>query len=569
MLRSPSSRRLFALYAVATLLTAVLLAAVFLHHSRTRQRHLIRQRLASLYRLLASAHQAMDSDRFRDWLAQADFGPAADPAGNMAWITPPAALHWSLHPLPPGEFFPGYFDAIRAMPPAAAGAEPARLRFRDQGQLHLVHLQWLRPDQPDLGLLFLHAPLPPLFRGAGSLWIPAGLLTTLLLGLVMLFPFRVLRHLRNRWRPSGSAGVPGNNLPEGPSPGEPGPAVDGPSAFDALLNVLQDGILVLDAENRIQRANPAATALLDREPAELIGMAPDKATGIDGLADLIHSIREHQAPESAEFHMPALSGPVQVSGALPDPEASRLLLVLRDLSQLRRLETAGEEYATNVSHELKTPLTLILGYTETLLGHGDMDAEFRNRSLRTIERHTKRIIRIVDDLLRLAWLRNETASTRIPRAAVNVASVLDNAVVLSNEWAQNAGITVETCAPSDLVWPLNSGLIEEAIVNLVKNAILYALTGPVEVRARVLDNGHLEITVTDRGPGLKPEDAKHIFDRFYRVEKSRSRASGGSGLGLPIVQQIVEAHHGTARVDATLGEGCTFILEIPPLSAEA
>ena len=113
-------------------------------------------------------------------------------------------------------------------------------------------------------------------------------------------------------------------------------------------------------------------------------------------------------------------------------------------------------------------------------------------------------------------------------------------------------------------YSLNAGLMEEALANLVKNAILYALVGPVEIRARVLGNGNLELAVVDRGPGLKPEDANRIFDRFYRADKGRSRASGGSGLGLPIVQQIVEAHRGDARVETAPGEGCTFILEIPP-----
>ena len=193
-----------------------------------------------------------------------------------------------------------------------------------------------------------------------------------------------------------------------------------------------------------------------------------------------------------------------------------------------------------------------------------MAPEFRERSLRTIERHAKRIIRIIDDLLRLAWLRNEADTVGIPRTPVLLAVVVDDVVSVCREWARSAGLDIETHVPEGLLWSLNSGLMEEALVNLVKNAILYALVGPVEIRVRVLANGNLEIAVIDRGPGLKPEDATRIFDRFYRVDKSRSRASGGSGLGLPIVQQIVEAHRGTARVETSPGAGCTFLLEIPP-----
>ena len=145
-----------------------------------------------------------------------------------------------------------------------------------------------------------------------------------------------------------------------------------------------------------------------------------------------------------------------------------------------------------------------------------------------------------------------------------VASVVDATLAFTREWARNAGIAIETHIPDGLVWSLNAGLMEEALSNLVKNAILYALVGPIEIRARVLGNGNLELAVVDRGPGLKPEDAQRIFDRFYRADKGRARSAGGSGLGLPIVQQIVEAHRGDARVESTPGQGCTFILEIPP-----
>ena len=338
--------------------------------------------------------------------------------------------------------------------------------------------------------------------------------------------------------------------------------------FDALFDILQDGILFLDGENRILRANAAAALMLGREAATLIGMSLAEAANQDALTPLTEKIRATGAYQNAEIYLPSIPGPGDVAGSPlrsgQDAPNSHLMLVLRDLTRVRRLESAGEEYATNVSHELKTPLTLILGYTETLLSHGEMDPEFRDRSLRTIERHARRIIRIIDDLMRLAWLRNEAGTVGISRSPVAVAAVVDESVGICREWARAARIDIEPQVPEGLVWSLNGGLMEEAIVNLVKNAILYAIVGPIEIRVRVLENGRLEIAVADRGPGLKPEDAKRIFDRFYRADKSRSRASGGSGLGLPIVQQIVEAHHGTARVETAPGEGCTFLLEIPP-----
>ncbi len=365
--------------------------------------------------------------------------------------------------------------------------------------------------------------------------------------------------------------------PSAPLPASPAPA---PSAttpvrpFEEnilcthLFDLLQEGILMLDAGNRILRANAAAARLLKREPGSLAGLALPDAAQQPRLAELVESIRSTGSRQAIELPLPPLAGLAHVSGIpllhAPADAPPHLLIVLRDVSLIRRLESAGEEYATNVSHELKTPLTLILGYAETLLSHGDIDAGFRERSLQTIQNHTKRIIRIIDDLLRLAWLRNESGSAGIPRSTVSVPAVVATAVSICREWARSAGVEITTRVPPDLVWHLNNGLIEEALINLLKNAILYALGGPVELHVRVKENGWLEFAVLDRGPGLKPEDAHRIFERFYRVDKGRARASGGSGLGLPIVQQIVEAHQGNARVESIPGEGSTFILEIPP-----
>ncbi len=402
-------------------------------------------------------------------------------------------------------------------------------------------------------------------------WIGSALLASLLFGWVLFYHGRMRRHMRElAGALEDPSAVPppalGETLEEWT--GRYAAAVtreisEAHAPFDSLFDILHDGILFLDEENRILRANAAVASILAQEPDALIGLSLVDVAGQAALAPLVDTIRTTGTHQSAEIYLPSISGPGHVAG-IPLTGSPHLMLVVRDLTHVRRLESAGEEYATNVSHELKTPLTLILGYTETLLSNSEMAPEFRERSLLTIEHHTKRIIRIIDDLLRLAWLRNEAGTAGISRSMVSVSTIIEEAVTICREWARAADIAIETHVPDDLVWHLNSGLIEEAIVNLVKNAILYALVGPIEVRARILENGRLEIAVADRGPGLKPEDAQRIFDRFYRADKSRARASGGSGLGLPIVQEIIEAHLGAARVETAPGEGCTFLLEIPP-----
>lgn len=552
-----------------------LLANFFLFRHSLRQQRQIRQRLESLQQLLTSAYREMPADRFAAWLAGTDFQAWTGSSGNIAWILPPATVRWSLRPIADGDFFPDLLDAIREAA-RSPGTAPRRVSVRDGARVYQIRIHRLSDTDSEAGLLMLRAPRSHLFIDAYDLWMTASLLALLLLGFFLFYQ----RSMRRQIRRLIDVSVADLDIPF-PGPGEALDAwaqqyVDITSRkldeerglFESLFDILQDGILFLDAENRILRANPTAARILDRQPAALIGLDLPETARQTALGDLAASIRSSGAYQSAELYLPTISGPGHVAG-IPlrthkADEAPRLMLVMRDLSQVRRLESAGEEYATNVSHELKTPLTLILGYTETLLSHNVADPEFRERSLRTIEHHTKRIIRIIDDLMRLAWLRNEAESVGIPRTTVSVPKVIEDAVTICREWAQSAGIDIETHIPENLTWKLNSGLIEEALVNLVKNAILYALTGPVEIRVRVLPGGNLEIAIVDRGPGLKPEDAQRIFERFYRADKSRSRASGGSGLGLPIVQQIIVAHNGTTRVESTPGEGCTFILEIPP-----
>ena len=410
------------------------------------------------------------------------------------------------------------------------------------------------------GSLLVCRVQPGFFADAAGGWIAAGLVFAVLL-LVCAVSCRVLLQ---------TSGPPAETWAEQHATLASRRVSEERDHFDALFDLLQDGTLVLDADNRIIRANATAARLLGQPAAPPLGRRLAELPDGGKLEDLVANIRTESAYRSAEIQLPG-GGALCNAAGIPlheegEASGSHVMLVLRDISRVRQLERAGEEYATNVSHELKTPLTLILGYTETLLSHADMEPEFRDRSLRTIEHHSKRILRIIDDLLRLAWLKNEhDAIGTIPRANVSVAAVIAEAIDGCREWARNAGIAVETHVPDGLAWSLHAGLMEEALANLVKNAILYALVGPVEIRARVLENGNLELAVIDRGPGLKPEDANRIFDRFYRADKGRSRAAGGgSGLGLPIVQQIVEAHHGVARVETAPGEGCTFLLEIPP-----
>lgn len=569
-----STRRLILAYALGAALLVVLAGSACQRRQARQQQAATRASLEAIERLMTAAYRELPAERFSLWLGSANLRAWAPPGWEITWISPGPAIRWSLHPAGADTLPPGILEAIRTFEQEPGG--PAlELDSQDRRQPGTIRVFRLAPDQPEAGLVLLQAPVARGAIGPAALALATVLLAGLVLGGSILCRCLFLRKLRPIFQSTDFPGFPCSTsdaaiqdwLEQYTQTATRRIAyIQG--LFDRLFDYLEDGTLLLDADNRILHANSTAATLLEAPPERLAGRPLAEVADHEILESLVSEVRASQNYLADEIQLGPKATLCTVAGICfqdgPADSPGKVLLALRDQTRIRQLERAGEEYAVNVSHELKTPLTLILGYTETLLSHADMAPEFRERSLRTIERHAKRIIRIIDDLLRLAWLRNEADTVGIPRTTVSVATVVDEAISGCREWARSAGLTIETHVPKDLTWSLNSGLMEEALVNLVKNAILYALVGPIEIRASVTENGNLELAVMDRGPGLKPEDANRIFDRFYRTDKSRSRASGGSGLGLPIVQQIVDGHRGTARVETAPGEGCTFILEIPP-----
>lgn len=576
--RTSYTRRFTFLYVLLTSLLIVAVAVLGRIHSTRGHQQRIHEHFLSIQHLLKSAYREVPESQFLHWLNSSNLDTWDSLDWNVIWLAPDLSHRWSLHPVAPGrlpqQLVAEYRKLERTLKETTT---PSAVRI--QGQDQLVHMQALSSSNPDAGWLLFYAPSPRFFLDDQELWIVAGLLILLFAGNFFLYQRLMRRQVRNIMQASGLARV--IPLPEAGQSIEMWARQYASMAsrkievtrdqFDSLFDILQDGIFLIDENNRILRTNTAAAALMNERPETLIGRPLSEVPDQTALEEFIAELRYSGTYQASEIQLGSKQALCHVAGIPIQEEdqafGSHIMLILRDLTRLRQLERAGEEYAVNVSHELKTPLTLIQGFTETLLSAPDMDVESRTRSLHTIERHAKRISRIIDDLLRLAWLKNEAYTVGIPLADVSVSDIVKETLFMCDEWARNAGIGIKADVPDALTWKLNSGLMEEALINLVKNSILYAIVGPVEVRARVLENGNLEFAVIDRGPGLKPEDAQHIFDRFYRVDKSRARASGGSGLGLPIVQQIVEAHRGTARVDTAPGEGCTFILEIPPESA--
>jgi two-component system phosphate regulon sensor histidine kinase PhoR len=239
------------------------------------------------------------------------------------------------------------------------------------------------------------------------------------------------------------------------------------------------------------------------------------------------------------------------------------LVVLYDITRLQKLEVVRKEFAANVSHELKTPITSIKGFVETLLDGKLNDKEETERFLRIIAQQTERLNAIVDDLLSLARLEQSIEREEVRLSQNELLPVLQAAVKACAESATTKNITLHLECPIDLQAECNPQLLEQAVVNLIDNALKYS-ESESEIRTQAtLREGEVVISVQDRGCGIEEQHLPRLFERFYRVDKARSRELGGTGLGLAIVKHIALSHEGCVDVQSYPGEGSVFTIRFP------
>ena len=243
------------------------------------------------------------------------------------------------------------------------------------------------------------------------------------------------------------------------------------------------------------------------------------------------------------------------------------VLVLHDVTHYRHLENVRRDFVANVSHELKTPIASIKGFVETLLDGASENPEDAKRFLRIVAKQADRLNQIIEDLLSLSKIEQSEEQANLPLEEAGIKDILDAAVNDCLAPAAERRIRINVSCDTDLLANINARLLEQAVVNLLDNAIKYSEPGEeVLITARALANEVL-ISVTDHGCGIDRDHLPRLFERFYRADKARSRKLGGTGLGLAIVKHIVQAHRGRVSVQSTPGKGSTFTIHLPALRA--
>jgi two-component system phosphate regulon sensor histidine kinase PhoR len=239
------------------------------------------------------------------------------------------------------------------------------------------------------------------------------------------------------------------------------------------------------------------------------------------------------------------------------------LVVISDVTQLRRLENMRRDFAASVSHEIKTPLTAIKGFVETLSTGELEDSEETRRFLTIIEKHVNRLAAIIDDLMQLSRIERDDEIQQIGRECCRVADVLNTVIGLCADGIREKKIDVRLACETGLSGCFDATLLEQAALNLLDNAIKYSPEKSV-IRIEALTvNDEIQIRFMDQGMGIAKKHLPRLFERFYRVDKARSRKLGGTGLGLAIVKHIAQAHGGSVTVESELEKGSTFTLHLP------
>ncbi|MDK2854836.1 MAG: two-component system, OmpR family, sensor histidine kinase ResE [Bacillota bacterium] len=437
-----------------------------------------------------------------------------------------------------------------------------------------------------VGAVYLYAPLAPITRTIAAVrrLILYGILVTLVVATVLAFFLsrRISRPLIHMERAAQAMAAgdfsPRVNVRTDDEVGRLGQALNHLAeelarTLDALgaerdqlasiLGSMTDGVITFDAGGAVLIFNPPAASYL----APLTELTAGQKLGVDislpELEEAFRQVVETGAVQGAEVTAGAKVLACRLA-PLRDPRGTvrGVVCVLLDMTRERRLEEMRREFVANVSHELRTPLTYLQGYTEAILDGLAADPAEEKKYLKIILDETLRLRRLVSDLLDLS--RIEARQLALEKGEVNLAELCREVAEKVRPLAEEKGIRLELNVPAALpaAWG-NTDRLQQVLINLLDNALRHTRAGgKVEVTAEV-QGEELAVSVRDTGPGIPPEDLPYIFERFYKVEKARTRTTAGTGIGLAIVKGLVEAHGGRVWVESTPGRGSVFTFTLP------
>lgn len=331
---------------------------------------------------------------------------------------------------------------------------------------------------------------------------------------------------------------------------------------EVILTHMADGLLAMDTEGEIIKLNAAAERMLAVEEAEALGRQVDELWPTMGFGELAAVARETSRSLIQEVRFGSLIFKAHVTPLPGDSHAAGTVIVLQDITELQRLAEIRREFVANVSHELKTPLTSVKSYVETLLDGAAEDPDLRTQFLQVVESETDRMTRLVRDLLNLSQFDQGAAQWEV--ATHTVGPFLTDMVRRLEPQIAQKGLTVQVnVAPQTPQARFDRDKISQVMINLLANAIEFTPTGgQISVEARG-EGTTVRFAVRDSGVGIPEADQPRIFERFYRVDKARTRTLGGTGLGLAIAKQIVELSGGTIHISSVLGEGTEVFFTLP------
>jgi two-component system phosphate regulon sensor histidine kinase PhoR len=334
---------------------------------------------------------------------------------------------------------------------------------------------------------------------------------------------------------------------------------DGKQRLEHILEAMRQGVMVLDRSGRVTLTNSSLRKIIDTE-RDLTGKTPLEIFRRPELEKAVHNVLRGGASQALEI---TVNAQILQTNVAPVPSLSggieSVVVVFHDLTDIRRTERMRRDFVANVSHEFKTPLTSIRGYAETLMSGAKDDPQIAMDFLKTIERNSKQLEILVSDLLTLARLEAEVPSTK---EQIVLSSLIEEQVAARKGALLDQGMRMVIDCPSIEIHADRTRL-STALSNLIDNAIYYNKPGGQVTVSAEVQGSTLRLSVTDTGQGIPSDELPRIFERFYRVDKARTRESGGTGLGLSIVKHAIESQGGTISVTSRVGAGSTFTIRLP------